>query len=242
MKLLIVDDEPLARVRLARLLADIPGMELAGEAEDGAQALSLCAQHKPDVVLLDIEMPGDSGIEVARRLAGQTPAPAVIFCTAHDEYAMRAFEAAAIGYLVKPVEPAQLHRALQQAATPNRAQLSAVAKVSPEQAPMLKLRHDDDIDLLPLSRVLGFRADSKRVFVICDDGEHLVEESLVELESAYPQYLTRVHRATLVATGRIGGLHKDGLSGYRLRLFDSPWSPAVSRRHLPEVRRLLKQR
>ncbi len=242
MKILIVDDEPLARARLVRMLAAIPDTQVVGEAEQGAQALELAAKLQPQVVLLDIEMPGMSGVDVARELAAQQPAPAVLFCTAHDEYAINAFDAAAVAYLVKPVEAAQLAQALKRAATLNRAQLEVFSQAAPADAPRLKLRRDEDIQLMPVSDVIGFRADNKRVFVVCDDGEHFVEESLVELEAAYPEYLTRVHRAALVVTGRVAGLTRDGLSGFRLKLQHSDWAPAVSRRHLPAVRRLLNQR
>lgn len=241
MKVLVVDDEPLARKRLSRLLSEVPGAQLAGEAENGRDALLQAAKLLPDVVLLDIEMPGMNGVDVATQLSAQEPAPAVVFCTAHDEYAISAFEAAAVAYLVKPVAPEALNRALTRARRLNRVQIAAVVEQSAPAPPMLRLRHDEGVDLRPLSEVQGFRADSKRVFVVCDDGEHLVEETLAELEAAYPEELTRIHRASLVATSRVRGLHRDGHGGFVVVLRDSEWAPAVSRRHLPALRRLLKQ-
>ncbi len=117
MKVVIADDEPLARERLRDLLADVPGVQLVAEASDGREALHACAQHDPDVVLLDIAMPGIDGLEAARHLAAFDPRPAVVFCTAYDIHALSAFEAAAIDYLVKPVRPERLAAALERART-----------------------------------------------------------------------------------------------------------------------------
>ncbi|MDX9875432.1 MAG: response regulator, partial [Spongiibacteraceae bacterium] len=103
MKVLIVDDEPLARQRLRRLLAEVSSVSVVGEAGNGDEALRACRELQPQLVLLDIRMPGRDGMAVARELAGWEQAPAVVFCTAYDEYAVDAFEANAIGYLLKPV-------------------------------------------------------------------------------------------------------------------------------------------
>jgi two-component system response regulator AlgR len=116
-RVLIADDEPLARERLRDLLAEQPGIELVAEAGDGREALHACAQHHPDLVLLDIAMPGIDGLETARHLAAFEPRPAVVFCTAYDAHALSAFEAAAIDYLVKPVRPERLAAALERART-----------------------------------------------------------------------------------------------------------------------------
>ena len=108
LKLVIADDEPLARERLRMLLADEAGVEVVAEAGDGQQVLDACAALHPHAVLLDIAMPGLDGLETARRLAGLVPPTAVVFCTAYDEHALSAFEAAALDYLVKPVRPERL--------------------------------------------------------------------------------------------------------------------------------------
>ena len=112
MKVVIADDEPLARERLRALLAEHPGIEVVAEAENGLDALQACSQHRPDMVLLDIAMPGVDGLEAARHLAAFDPRPAVVFCTAYDEHALSAFEAAAIDYLMKPIRPERLAAAL----------------------------------------------------------------------------------------------------------------------------------
>ena len=117
MKVVIADDESLARERLRALLAEHPGIEVVAEAENGLDALQACSQHRPDMVLLDIAMPGVDGLEAARHLAAFDPRPAVVFCTAYDAHALSAFEAEAIDYLVKPVRPERLVAALQRVRT-----------------------------------------------------------------------------------------------------------------------------
>lgn len=115
MKLLIVDDEPPARERLRRLLAEIDGCEVVGEAGNGEEALSMCGEVRPDVVLLDVRMPGLTGIQVARHIDSLEDPPAVIFTTAYDQYAVEAFETEAVGYLLKPVRKEKLAHALRHA-------------------------------------------------------------------------------------------------------------------------------
>ncbi|PKM09667.1 MAG: DNA-binding response regulator, partial [Gammaproteobacteria bacterium HGW-Gammaproteobacteria-7] len=115
MNVLIVDDEPLARERLRQMLSEMPGISVAGEAGNGREALELADQLHPDLILLDISMPVMDGMEVARHLAGQEPRPAVVFCTAYDDRALEAFEAAAIDYLVKPVRRERLTQAIDKA-------------------------------------------------------------------------------------------------------------------------------
>src|SRR5688572_21370079 len=117
MKVVIADDEPLARERLRGLLAEINGVEVVADAADGHEALHACAAHRPDLVLLDIAMPGIDGLEAARHLAAFEPRPAVVFCTAYDAHALSAFEAEAIDYLVKPVRPERLAAAIERVRT-----------------------------------------------------------------------------------------------------------------------------
>ena len=115
MRLLIADDEPLARERLRALIGELGGIEVAGEAADGREVLTQCATLQPDCVLLDIAMPVMDGLEAARHLTGFDPPPAVIFCTAYDEHALAAFEASAVDYVVKPVRRERLSAALERA-------------------------------------------------------------------------------------------------------------------------------
>jgi len=117
MRVVIADDEPLARTRLRELLDEQPGVEVVAEVDDGRAALHACAEHHPDLVLLDIAMPGIDGLEAARHLAAFEPRPAVVFCTAFDAHALSAFDAQAIDYLVKPVRPERLAAALERVRT-----------------------------------------------------------------------------------------------------------------------------
>ena len=132
MRVLIVDDEPPARARLAALLAELPGFDVVGEAGDGQSAVEAAMAHDPDIVLLDIRMPGMDGIEAARHLAGLPQPPAVIFTTAYDRYALEAFETQAVGYLLKPVRQQRLTEALEKAGRLTRAQLAALSGAQPE--------------------------------------------------------------------------------------------------------------
>ncbi|MBX9763572.1 MAG: response regulator, partial [Pseudomonadaceae bacterium] len=129
MNVLIVDDEPLARERLSRMVGELEGYRvLEPAASNGEEALSLIDSLKPDVVLLDIRMPGLDGLQVAAKLCEREAPPAVIFCTAHDEFALEAFQVSAVGYLVKPVRAESLSEALKKAERPNRVQLAALTR------------------------------------------------------------------------------------------------------------------
>ena len=198
---LIVDDEPPARARLRQLLADVGGWQVAGEAAHGRQALDLCHSLDPDVVLLDIRMPGMDGIEVARHLLSLAHPPAVIFTTAYSDYAIQAFEAQAIGYLVKPVRRERLERALQQAARLSRGGMAAVAAATgPEgRRSHICVRKAKGLRLVPVGEILGFQADQKYVTLLLADGEEVSDETLKELETEFAEEFIRIHRNTLVA-------------------------------------------
>lgn len=242
MKVLIVDDEAPARERLKQLLSDLGGWELAGEAGDGEQALALAAQTPPDVVLLDIRMPGLDGLETARHLAGLAQPPAVIFVTAYDHYAVQAFDANAVGYLVKPVRRERLAAALANAARPNRAQLQQLGQAldSPARS-QICARQRGALVRVPIETVWYFRAEDKYVVVRHDQGEVLIEEPLKDLEDEFGDRFLRIHRSTLVDLNRVEALDKDRAGHPVVRLRDSEERLDVSRRLLPEVRRRLKQ-
>ena len=128
LRVLVVDDEPLARERLSHLVEELPDVELAGVAASGEEALLLAGRLKPEVVLLDIRMPGMDGLEAAHHLARMPEPPAVIFTTAFEQHALAAFDAQAAGYLMKPVRPEKLQEALDRARRPTRAQLARIAE------------------------------------------------------------------------------------------------------------------
>jgi len=182
-KVVIADDEPLARERLRALLAEHAGVEIVAEADNGLGALQACAEFRPDLVLLDIAMPGVDGLEAARHLTAFEPRPAVVFCTAYDEHALSAFDAAAIDYLMKPVRAERLSVALERART-FIAGRETHAPALPGRTPRSHLcaRMRGSLRLIPLEDVHYLQAEEKYVVVHHARGEDLIEESLRSLE------------------------------------------------------------
>src|SRR5688572_30443442 len=202
MRVVIADDEPLARERLRGLLAEQRGVEVVAEAADGQHALHACAEHHPDLVLLDIAMPGIDGLEAARHLAAFEPRPAVVFCTAYDAHALSAFEAEAIDYLVKPVRPERLAAAIERVRTfaAGRTQATATTSTSPAQRRThLCARLRGSLRLIPVEDVHYLHAEEKYVIVHHARGEDLIEESLKSLEEEFGERFVRIHRNCLVA-------------------------------------------
>ena len=184
LRVMIVDDEAPARERLRALLAEIGDAQVVGEAADGEEALRRLDDCDPDLVLLDVRMPGLDGIEAARRIAENPAPPAVIFTTAFDEYALKAFDAQAIAYLLKPIRREKLAAAIAQAGRltrPQLAQAAAVARFAPQRTHIaVKVR--DTTRLIPTAEIRCFVADQKYVTVRHAGGEDLIEESLKSLE------------------------------------------------------------
>jgi len=238
MKLLIVDDEPLARDRLRRLAEEIPECEVAAEAADGAAAVRMAERLQPDIVLLDVRMPGMDGIEAARHMVGAEPPPAIIFTTAYGDHALEAFEARAVDYLVKPVRAERLSQAVDRAQRPTRAQLGGVGADAPRQH--LCARLGGELHLVALDQVHFFHAEHKYVTVRHTEGEVLLEESLKALEEEFGDRFMRVHRNALVAPAWVGGLGRTPEGRPCIWFHDIPERIEVSRRHLPGVRQRLR--
>lgn len=207
---LLVDDEELARSTLRRALAGAPefdGFEIVGEAANGVEALEAIEEFRPDLVFLDIEMPGFGGFEVIQQLAN---VPAIVFVTAYDEYAVRAFEANALDYLLKPVQPERLQRALRRvhqrfaspAADRAREQEAAIAEiVSQRSGPLKRLaaRRGKRIVILPLREIVRIEIEDKLVFACTAKERLLIEKSIGELESMLqPAGFLRISRGELV--------------------------------------------
>ncbi len=240
----IVDDEPLARARLGRLLQDIDGFALVGEADNGAEALRRMPEAQPDIVLMDIRMPVMDGLEAASRLAGLEAPPAIIFCTAFDEYALSAFDASAAAYLLKPVRREQLAKALQRALCLTQAQIGALqghSESSSTQKAHLSARSQRGVELIPLAEIRCLLADQKYVTVVHSGGEVLIDRSLKELEREHGELLVRTHRNALVAVAHIEALERSSGGQYRVRLSGAEHRPLVSRRHLGRLRDLIEQ-
>lgn len=243
MDVLIVDDEPLARERMLRMMARLDAYRVVGEAENAEQALAAIVEHDPDIVLLDIQMPEEDGLSAARRITSMDDPPAVIFCTAYDEYALDAFATAAVGYLLKPVKQQDLEAALEKAQKLNKVQLAALAdrKAPNKQRNHISARTRRGVELIPLNQVRFFIADHKYVTVHHTDGETLIDETLKELEQEFGDQLVRVHRNALVLIDAIEGMERNAQGQYRVRLKDIEEQPVVSRRHVARLRELLAE-
>jgi len=232
LRILVVDDEPPARDRLKRLIDELGDCECVGEAGTGEDALKLADQLKPDVILLDIRMPGMDGVEAARHLSDFDEPPAVIFTTAYDQYALDAFETHAVGYLLKPVRREKLEAALEGAMRPTRAQLARLAKVSPTAARRshIAVRTRDELKLLPVEEIRAFMADQKYTTIRHPEGEYLIEESLRSLEDEFGTDFVRIHRSALVALRHIEAVERAADGGYAVRLRGTAEPLTVSRR------------
>jgi two-component system response regulator AlgR len=232
MRVLVVDDEPLARARLAALLGECDNVELVGSLGDGEAALASLGELRPDVLLLDINMPGIDGTTVAQRLAGR-PRPLVIFCTAYEAHALKAFDLGAVDYLLKPVRLERLRDALQR----TQRRLSDMPR---EPMPYLHGRLRGEQVRIALDEVISLVADEKYVTVQHRRGELLIEESLRQLEETYPDQLIRLHRNCLVPPARLIGIKTLPDGRVLARLDGTELSPEISRRNLPAVRKLLR--
>lgn len=241
MKVVIADDESLARERLRSLLAEHPGVEVVAEAESGLEALRACAEHRPDVVLLDIAMPGVDGLETARHLAAFDPRPAVVFCTAYDAHALSAFEAAAIDYLMKPIRPERLAAALERARTfiAGRGN-QAPAAPSRHARTHLCARLRGSLRLIPIDEVHYLQAEEKYVVVHHARGEDLIEESLKSLEEEFNGRFVRIHRNCLVARHELVELKRVGDGHVQAILRHGKEPLEVSRRCVAGLRETVK--
>lgn len=237
LRVMIVDDELLARKRLRRLLDDIGSIEVVAEADNGRQALELASATRPELVLMDIEMPVMNGLEAARQLAQLTPAPALIFCTAYDQHALAAFDAAAVAYLLKPVERDKLAAAVSRAGSLNQAQLAQLQQAGDDA--FVLVSGNQGMERLPLDEILYLRAEQKYVVAVHREGESLLNDSLLQLEQRWPDHFVRAHRNTLIAIDRLQGLERTG-SGHVAVIRGSDQRPVISRRHLQDVKNALR--
>lgn len=234
MKILVVDDEVLARQRLLRLLPRVrPNAELL-EAADGREALDCIDREQPDLLLLDIRMPLLDGVAVARELLERREPPALVFCTAYDEYALEALQTQAVAYLLKPVRERDLERALAAAVRVNRAQLRTLGMATGARDTVVSAGHRG-METLPVADVRCFLADEKYVRACAPGGELLLSDSLKDLEEEFGGRFLRAHRNALVARGHIRRLLRDG-EGWRVDLDDCAERPRVSRRHLAALK------
>jgi two-component system response regulator AlgR len=241
LRVLIVDDEPPARGRLRQLLEEIPDTECVGEGATGEEALSLVESAEPDVVLLDIRMPGIGGLEAARQIAALPEPPAVIFTTAYEQHALEAFDAEASGYLLKPVRRDRLAAALERASRPRRTQRTAPGDTpAGTRRAHVSARVRDQIRLIPVADVLCFIAEQKYTTVRHLGGEDLIEDSLRSLEDEFGTQFVRIHRSALVAVAQVEALERDAEGHAWVRLRNGGGRLQVSRRLAAEVQRRLR--
>ena len=244
MNVLIVDDEPLARERLARMIVALGGFRVIGQASHGQEAVRLARELSPDVVFMDVRMPGMDGLAAAQYLAELDPPPAVIFCTAYGDYAVEAFSSQAVGYLLKPVRQADLAAALNRARRVNKAQLAELRQLPGmmlEGRTHITSRNRRGTDLVPVAEVALFQADHKYVTAYHGDSESLLDETLRDLEQEFEGRFIRVHRNALISIAHIQGLERGQEGQHFVRLKDLDIKPQVSRRHIAGLRKLLDQ-
>jgi DNA-binding LytR/AlgR family response regulator len=201
MKVLIADDEPIALHVLRELLDEISGIEIVGEAATGPEAVEQTRRLHPDVLLLDLQMPGMNGFQVAGQLPPRKPV--VIFVTAYDKHALEAFDAGAVDYLLKPVRRERLESALAKARAHFAVSLQAAPPQLPAELRRVVGRSGTDLHLLELSEVVAFQADGEVVYVITAQGRFYADHTLKVLEQRLPPQFRRVHRSTIINTDHI---------------------------------------
>jgi two-component system response regulator AlgR len=232
LRVLIVDDEELARLRLRGLVNDCvdPKTSVVGEAANATQAMAWLAAHDCDVLLLDVQMPGRDGTQLAAELRQLPEPPAIVFVTAHAQHALRAFDLDAVDYLTKPVRRERLHAALQRVAqrlalqrASTEALIAAIAAAPPgslEDQPVIVVSDRGRVLRVPVSDVLYFKAELKYVTLRTAERTYVLDESLSELEQRLGERFLRVHRNALVARNAVRALERRTLAGEAERASD----------------------
>ncbi len=243
LKILIADDEAPARNRLRDLLADIANVTVIHEAKNGKEAINLAVETQPDLMLLDIRMPLMDGLEAAEHAQKLVPKPYVIFTTAYDAYAIRAFDLNAIDYLLKPIRLERLQTAIEKvrALQPQTTQTLDALKPLQKARSHLSIHARGRVTLVPIEEVIYCRAELKYITVRTSEKEYLLEESLTNLETEFDQLFLRLHRNCLVAKQYITGYEKrpdeKGDSQWHAILKGVPDTVMVSRRQQHLIRK-----
>lgn len=242
MKILIVDDEALARERLHDLTVELYKDVITIEASNGMEALEIINEQKPNIILLDIRMPGMDGLEVANHVLQLEHKPAIVFTTAYQDHAISAFDANAVDYLLKPIRKERLQTAIERAAAVSQTQLQSInkeEKVSSARS-HLSAMIQGNLQLVPIENIYFFKADQKYVSAAWPGGELLLDESLTSLETEFSAKFIRIHRNALVSIDHVESLNKNTDGQQVIKVCDMPVELAVSRRHLPEVKKVLR--
>jgi len=243
MKILIVDDEALARERLHDLVIELFPDSITIEAINGLDALTKVSEHSPEIILLDIRMPGMDGLELANHLLQLESPPAIIFTTAYQDHALSAFDANAVDYLLKPIRQERLKTAIERATVVSQAKLSLLNNSEGETSARTHLSAmvQGNIRLIAVENIYFLKAEQKYVTAVWPGGEILIDEPLVMLEAEFSDQFIRVHRNALVAINHIEGLKKTSDGQHVIKLADMPIELSVSRRHFSDVKKILKQ-
>jgi two-component system response regulator AlgR len=239
MKIVIADDDPVARERLIHLIKESSDHTIVGEAATGLEAIGLVTDKNPDLVLMDIDMPDLSGVNAASHLKRCSPDISIIFVTAYEEHAVRAFELEAVDYVMKPVTRERLTEALGRVVERYVASGSGSYSARGSQ---LCVRRKGEMLLLELKDIVFLKAQSGEISVRCNDSDFLMDGTLKGFEETFPNRFLRIHRKALVAPDHIAGLSRDDDGQWMVSFREDPTKIEVSRRHLPEVRRWMKQR
>jgi two-component system, LytTR family, response regulator AlgR len=242
-KVMLADDEAPARNRLRDLLAEITHVRLIGEAKNGRDLLDIAMENPPDIVLLDIRMPRMDGIETAGHLQKLAKPPAIIFTTAYDAYAVKAFDMDALDYLLKPIRFERLQAAIDKAAKFSLVQLAALKPLQ-NQRSHFSVVERGRVLLVPIEEVIYLRAELKYITLRTKEREYLIEDSLISIEQEFGERFIRLHRNCLVAQSSIMGYERrqqtDGESHYVALLREVPEAVAVSRRQQHVLKELLR--
>ncbi len=243
MKILIVDDEALARERLHDLVVELYPDTITVEAANGLEAMEKVSQHIPEIILLDIRMPGMDGIELANHLLHLEAPPAIIFTTAFQDHALSAFDANAVDYLLKPIRKERLKTAIERATIVSQSKLASLKEtegVISTRTHLSAIVHGN-IQLISIENIYYLKAEQKYVTAAWPGGEILLDESLVTLEAEFASHFIRVHRNALVAIQYIRALSKNKEGQQVITLSDMPIELSVSRRHLADVKKAFKR-
>ena len=232
LRTLIVDDEPLAIERMQVICAKIDALSVVGTASDGAAALRLVEALAPDLILLDMTMPELDGLSVARRLAARGKSPAIVFVTAHDNYAVEAFDLDAVDYVLKPVQRERLARAIDRAI----ARRGQSKPRNSEWLDELWIPHRSELIRIDTDEVSRIDAERDYVRLHVDDRSYLLLQTIAGLESKLdPTKFIRIHRSTILRKDRITGLRHDGLGVWSVELGDEE-ALRIGRTYLPKVK------
>lgn len=237
LRTLIVDDEPLAIERMQVICARIDALSVVGTASDGAAALRLVEALAPDLILLDMTMPELDGLSVARRLAARGDSPAIVFVTAHDNYAVEAFDLDAVDYVLKPVQRERLARAIDRAV----ARRGQGKPRNSEWLDELWIPHRSELIRIDTDEVSRIDAERDYVRLHVGDRSYLLLQTIAGLESKLdPTKFIRIHRSTILRKDRITGLRHDGLGVWSVEMGDEE-ALRIGRTYLPKVKAMARR-